>query len=97
MQGLGTPPGPENPIWKLAKKYGLNNTYSNYSSILTYDQHGYTDYSDLLDTLGEDAWTIAEEDAGYILTEGLVDNSVRTAFSLADWFPDTAKKQAVEW
>lgn len=61
VQGLGTPPGPENPIWTLAKKYGVNNTYSNYSSILTYDKDGYSDYSDLLSTLGDDVWTIAQE------------------------------------
>ncbi|KAL7956833.1 hypothetical protein V8C34DRAFT_315376 [Trichoderma compactum] len=46
IQGLGNPGGPENPVYTLAKKYHLANTYSNYDSILTYDETGYTDYSD---------------------------------------------------
>ncbi|EMC97833.1 hypothetical protein BAUCODRAFT_573844, partial [Baudoinia panamericana UAMH 10762] len=98
VQGLVSPPGPENPIWTLAQLYGLNSTYSDYDSILTYDQTGYTDYSDLIDQLDGDVWDAASADAGTILTQGLIDHSVRAAFSMAGWFPDRdPHKQAVEW
>ncbi|KAJ5889619.1 flavin containing polyamine oxidase [Penicillium tannophilum] len=98
VQGLGSPGGPENPIWTLAKKWGLNNTYSNYSSILTYNETGYTDFSDLLDEY-ETKFETASDLAGTILTENLQDMSVRSGLSLADWKPkrDDMTAQAVEW
>ncbi|KAI1143641.1 putative flavin-containing polyamine oxidase [Hypoxylon sp. FL0543] len=97
VQGLGSEGGPENPIWTLAKKYGLNNTYSNYSSILTYDETGAVDYSDLFDTF-ETAYGIMEQDAGYILTDNLQDTSTRAGLSLAGWKPKKdMRAQALEW
>ncbi|KAI1489098.1 putative flavin-containing polyamine oxidase [Biscogniauxia mediterranea] len=97
VQGLGTEGGPENPIWTLAKKYGVNNTYSNYSSILTYDVNGTADFGDLFDEL-DTAYSTAEQDAGYILTENLQDTSVRAGFSLAGWKPKKdMHAQALEW
>jgi len=97
VQGLGTEGGPENPIWTLAKKYGLNNTYSNYSSILTYDEKGAADFGTLFDDM-DAAYTIVEQDAGYILTENLQDSSMRAAYSLAGWKPKKdMHAQAVEW
>ena len=88
----------ENPIWALAKKYNLKNTYSNYSSILTYNETGYTDYSHILDTY-EKVFSKASEQAGRILTENLQDQTARTGLALAGWRPrkgDMAA-QAVEW
>ncbi|KAI1326643.1 amine oxidase [Xylariaceae sp. FL0255] len=97
VQGLGTPGGPENPIWTLAKKYHLKNTYSDYDSILTYDGTGYSNYTDLIDEM-YDLYDIAAEEAGYYLTENLQDTSARAGFSLAGWKPKKdMKKQAVEW
>jgi polyamine oxidase len=97
VQGLGTEGGPENPIWTLAKKYGIKNTYSNYSSILTYDEGGAADFGSLFEDM-EEAYTIAEQDAGYILTENLQDSSMRAAYSLAGWKPKKdMHAQAVEW
>lgn len=89
---------PENPIWTFAKKWGLNNTYSNYSSILTYNETGYVDYSSLLDdfeTLYEDA----AEAAGVLLTENGQDQTARSGLALAGWRPkiDDMASQAVEW
>ncbi|QIW99487.1 hypothetical protein AMS68_005005 [Peltaster fructicola] len=98
VQGLGTPPGPENPIWTLAKKYHLNNTYSNYSDILTYDSTGYKDYSAQLDDFENRIFDTLSADAGNILTNGLLDHSVRAGLYSAGWFPDTDPiKQAIEW
>ncbi|XDG00984.1 hypothetical protein ABKA04_000599 [Annulohypoxylon sp. FPYF3050] len=97
VQGLGSEGGPENPVWTLAKKYGVNNTYSNYSSILTYDETGANDYSDLFDSF-EDAYSTMEQDAGYILTENLQDTSTRAGLSLAGWKPKKdMHAQALEW
>ncbi|KAI1810369.1 amine oxidase [Poronia punctata] len=97
VQGLGSEGGPENPIWTLAKKYGINNTYSNYTSILTYDEGGPADFGSLFEEM-EEAYTVAEQEAGYILTENLQDSSMRAAYSLAGWKPKKdMRAQAVEW
>jgi polyamine oxidase len=96
VQGLGGD-GPENPIWTLGKKCNLSNTYSNYSSILTYDETGYNDFSDLLDEW-DDTYSVAEDDAGLILTENLQDTDARTGFHLAGWKPKKdMHAQSVEW
>ncbi|KAK9422892.1 putative Amine oxidase [Seiridium unicorne] len=96
IQGLGAD-GPENPIWTFGKKYQLNNTYSNYSSILTYDATGYNDFSALLDTW-DTMYEDAEDDAGTILTDNLQDTDARTGFRLRDWKPKKdMQAQAVEW
>ena len=81
-----------------AKKYNLTNTYSNYSSILTYDESGYNEYSSLLDDF-DAAYEIASEQAGIILTNNLQDQTSRTGLALAGWKPKRGdmKAQAVEW
>lgn len=81
-----------------AKKYNLTNTYSNYSSILTYDESGYNEYSNLLDDY-DAAYEIASEQAGIILMNNLQDQTSRTGLALAGWKPKRGdmKAQAVEW
>ncbi|KAK6949941.1 hypothetical protein Daesc_008264 [Daldinia eschscholtzii] len=97
VQGLGTEGGPENPIWTLAKKHGLDNTYSNYSSILTYDKTGIADFTDLFETF-ENVYSTVEQDAGRILTDNLQDTSMRAGFSVAGWKPKKdMRAQALEW
>ncbi|KAL8765096.1 MAG: hypothetical protein Q9209_007719 [Squamulea sp. 1 TL-2023] len=91
VQGLGTPPGPENPVWTLAKNY------SNYDSIATFNETGAVDFTDLFDEY-EDAYATLEQDAGYILTQNLQDRSARSGLSLAGWKPRmNAAAQAVDW
>ncbi|KAH8685850.1 putative flavin-containing polyamine oxidase [Tricladium varicosporioides] len=97
VQGLGSKGGPENPIWTLAKKWGIKNTYSNYSSIETYDQTGASDYTSYFDQY-EAAYATVEQDAGKILTQNYQDRTMRTGFSIADWKPmKYMQKQAIEW
>ncbi|ROV97384.1 hypothetical protein VMCG_06919 [Cytospora schulzeri] len=99
IQGLGAenPSAPENPVWSFAKKWNITNTYSDYDSVLTYDETGANDYLDLIDEY-EDAYDTAVADAGYILTENLQDTSTRAGLSLAGWKPkQDMKKAAVEW
>lgn len=88
----------ENPVWTLAKKWDLTNTYSNYSSILTYNETGYTDYTSLMNEYSN-RYAIAAEQAGVLLKENLQDQTVRTGLSLAGWKPkvDDMARQAVEW
>jgi hypothetical protein len=104
VQGLqwptGKPVGPENPIWTAVKNVGLNNTYSDYSSMLTYNEAGFTDFYDLLVEY-ETAYVRMEQDAGRLLVENIQDRSARTGFSLANWKPRlytrAAAAEAVEW
>jgi polyamine oxidase len=97
IQGLQSPGGPASPIWSLSQEFNITNTYSNYSSILTYDQTGYVDYSALLDDY-EDAYGEFEQDAGYILTENLLDINVEAGLALAGWTPgNDPHAEAVDW
>ncbi|KAK3696293.1 hypothetical protein LTR37_018029 [Vermiconidia calcicola] len=82
----------------LAKKWKLENKYSNYDNLSTFDETGQSDYSHLIDDFLE-SYTKFEQDAGLILTQNLQDRSARTGFRLADWKPthDSPKMQAVEW
>ena len=75
----------------------MTNTYSNYSSLETFTENGADDYSDLDDTFGN-AYSIVEQDAGYILNENLQDRSFRSGLRLAGWRPlEDAKADAIEW
>lgn len=67
-------------------------------SLQSYDRNGFNDYTDLI-TEFDDAWTIAEQDAGVILSENLQDYDVKTGFELAGWKTEanTGITQAVEW
>jgi polyamine oxidase len=82
---------------RQAKKYNISNTYSNYSSILTYNETGYTDYASLIDNY-ETAYAEVEQYAGYILTENLQDSSMRGGLSLKGFKPkQNMAAQAAEW
>lgn len=97
IEGLGSEGGLENPIWTLVKKWGVRNTYSNYSSIQTYDANGIADYSTLLDEY-ENAYSTVASDAGTLLTQTHQDRTMRAGLSIADWKPkNNMQKQAVEW
>lgn len=88
----------ENPIWTMAKKYGLQNTFSNYSSILTYNETGAVDYSDLLDEYSE-ANEKMSATAGRLLATNAQDQTTRAGLALAGWNPKHSDmaRQAVEW
>lgn len=86
VQGLGTPNGAENPIWALAQKHNLATAYSNLSSLLTYDQNGKNDYTNVLKEY-DSAYSLVEKEAGSILSNGYQDRSFRVGLSLAGWKP----------
>lgn len=81
-----------------AKKYGLKNTFSNYSSILTYNETGAVDYTDLLDEYTEH-YDKAAAKAGRLLADNLQDQTVRAGLALAGWNPKHSDMaaQAVEF
>jgi len=64
---------------------------------LTYNETGPTDYTSLFDDF-EEAYATFEQNAGYTLTENLIDTSARAALSIAGWKPkkDPAA-QAIDW
>lgn len=71
--------------------------YNDYTSIETFDETGAVNYTDLLDDF-ENAYSTYEQNAGYILNDNLLDQSVRSAFSLAGWKPKKDyRAQAAEW
>ncbi|MCJ1281166.1 hypothetical protein MMC26_000484, partial [Xylographa opegraphella] len=81
-------------LHKLTK---VANSYSDYSSIETFDQSGAVNYTDLLDEF-DDAYSVLEQDAGYILSENLQDRSYRAGLSLSGWKPGkNMHAQAAEW
>jgi polyamine oxidase len=97
VQGTVSPGGPENPIWTLAKKYNLQNTFSDYSSIETFDNTGANDFLDLLAEYSTDFGN-TQVDADNILTQNLQDRSMRSGLSLNGWKPKkNMKAQAAEW
>lgn len=100
VQGLVSPGGPENPIWRLAKKWGLNNTYSDFDSLKTYDETGEVVFPDEIWEEWETAYEGVEQDAGEILTQNLQDRSMRTQLRVNGWKPkptDDSWRQAIEW
>ena len=100
MQGLGSPGGPENPIWRLAKKWGINNTYSDFDSLKTYDETGEVTVDDKLWEEWEEAYSGVEQDAGEILTGNLQDRSMRTQLRVNGWKPKPTGdqwRQTIEW
>ena len=73
-------------------------SYSNYSSIETFNQNGAVDFTDLIDDYEGDPYSTVEQDAGYILSNNLQDRSFRSGLSLAGWKPgNDMEAQAVEW
>lgn len=97
IQGTVTEGGPENPIWTLAKKYKIQNTFSNLSLIDTFTQQGHKDYSSKQEDF-EGAYAVVELDSGVILNENLQDRSFRAGLSLANYKPARDPEAAAwEW
>ncbi|KAI0126898.1 putative flavin-containing polyamine oxidase [Xylariales sp. AK1849] len=99
-QGLGTPGHSENPIWTLEKKWGIANTQSNFSRIITYNESGAVDFASEIDEFDEALRLLAEE-GGEILSGNLQDRTIREGLSLVGWKPQQraypAAADAVEW
>lgn len=97
VQGIASAGGPLNPIWTLSLKYRLLNTFSNYSSIQTFNGSGLADFSQLLADY-QTAYTKVEQDAGTLVSNNMQDRSMRSGLSIAGWNPKKdMNAQAAEW
>lgn len=82
-----------------AKKYNLKNTPYDSSSLLTYTDEGYTDFTHLIDAYDQ-AYEEMTLEAGRLLAENIQDRSTRTGLALAGWNPepsDTMAQAAEYW
>jgi polyamine oxidase len=97
VQGLGTPGGPENPIWTLAKKWGIENTYSDYANISSFNAGGAADFVGKIAQF-YDAYDVTEKDAGTMWALNQQDRSERAGLTAAGWRPaKDMEAQAAEW
>lgn len=97
VQGLGTPGGPENPIWTLAKKWGIANTYSDYANISSFNAGGAADFVGKIAQF-YDAYDVTEKDAGTMWALNQQDRSERAGLTAAGWRPaKDMEAQAAEW
>lgn len=97
IEGVGATGPVKNPILEAAERSGIKSVFSDYDAIVTYDQDGPNDYTHLLDEF-EGNFTIAQQDAGYILADDLQDTSMRAGLSVAGWKPRRDMlAQAAEW
>ncbi|KAF8640170.1 hypothetical protein AX16_010225 [Volvariella volvacea WC 439] len=89
--------GPVNPMLELAEKHGLKFQGSNpYTSLLTYDNHGPVNYTDLVkEALGAHNRMIAA--AGIRIAKNLVDVTAKTGLSIIGAKPLTTRQLAAEY
>ncbi|KAM0542365.1 hypothetical protein ACHAPJ_012831 [Fusarium lateritium] len=98
VEGIGSEKTHENPIWRLAEKYDLKSTESDYENYKTFDHKGATDWSDKIKAF-ENASAIAGAEAGLTMLDNLQDTSVRAALRTAGWRPEKSDMhaQAADW
>ncbi|KAJ5581988.1 Flavin amine oxidase [Penicillium sp. DV-2018c] len=98
VQGIGSPDGPQNPIWQLAQKSGLVTQWSNYDNVSSYNKDGSADFTALFDAY-EEASEIANQQAGKALVQNIQDSTAKTGLAVAGWNPkfNDMEAQAVDW
>jgi polyamine oxidase len=97
IEGVGATGDIKNPILVSANSSDIQSTFSDYGSIVTYDHTGKRDYVHLIEEF-EGNFTIAQQDAGYLLSNNLQDSSMRAGLSVAGWKPKrNMLAQAAEW
>ncbi|KAH7353330.1 polyamine oxidase [Plectosphaerella cucumerina] len=97
IEGVGGTGPVKNPILVAAERSGIQSVFSDYDAIASYDQDGPNDYLHLLEEFSGN-FTIAQQDAGYILAQDLQDSSMRAGLSVAGWKPRRdMHAQAAEW
>ncbi|CAF4189976.1 unnamed protein product [Rotaria sp. Silwood2] len=88
--------GEENPIWTLANKHKLMNIYTDYEDLLTFDQNGLTNYSNIINQ-AFDKFDQVVDDAEKRLALGLEDLSFAQGLSLQGWIPRTPREKVADW
>ncbi|XP_077986125.1 uncharacterized protein LOC144440613 [Glandiceps talaboti] len=92
---------PDNSIWQLKKKYGIEGKFSDYEDLIIYDSEG-NDVTDDADIWWEEYEKATDgEYFDYLLgnmTRGLVpDMSVRSALKIGGWSPRTPIAKVIEY
>lgn len=71
--------------------------YSNYTNMTTYDETGENDYMYLFNEI-EEAYLAYEQEAGFVITDNLLDTSVRGMMRDAGWNQDRdSHKAVIDW
>jgi polyamine oxidase len=95
IQGLGS-----NPIWKLAQKYGIQNTFSNWSNIDYFLADGYDSagiIEAVLDNFEDTIFPLATENAAIREQNGRADLNMKAALGLSGWKASTPAERAAEY
>lgn len=96
IQGLGN-----NPVWKLAQKYGVKNRYSNWASIDYFTASGWEAEGGPLeaavDRYEEVVFMAASADAGRRQALGLPDLSMKAGLRMNGWNPLTPEERTAEY
>ncbi|KDQ23864.1 hypothetical protein PLEOSDRAFT_162138 [Pleurotus ostreatus PC15] len=96
VQGTQVGGGPSNPIWDLARKHNVTTVFNDYSSIITYDEAGPVNYTDVVDDAADNLDKITEL-AGERVAGNLVDLNARAGYSLVGAKPQSPHARAAEY
>jgi polyamine oxidase len=95
IQGLGN-----NPIWKMAQKYGVRNQYSNWESIDYFTKAGWEGddgpLQQAVTRYEEEVFPAASADAGRRKELGQPDLSMKAGLKLNGWNPLTPEERTAE-
>ncbi|KAI5782592.1 amine oxidase [Geopyxis carbonaria] len=96
IQGLGN-----NPVWKLAQKYGVKNRYSNWSNIDYFSEAGWEGedgpMQQALTEYEEEVFVRASADAGRRKDLGLADLNMKAGLARNGWKAETPEQKAAEY
>lgn len=88
----------DNPMWKLAEKHNIATNLCDDDDLMSYDEHGESDYCETLQPELARAQDKAEELAQWLRGNDFPDISLRAALRLGGWDPrHDPHKQAVEF
>ncbi|TCD69431.1 hypothetical protein EIP91_007556 [Steccherinum ochraceum] len=96
VQGTQAKGGPENPIWKLAKKHHLDTRISSFSNMTTFDETGKVDFTRDVKTAAR-SYARLTGAAGRRVSRALVDATARGGYSLTGSQPSNAHEMASEY
>ncbi|CAF4359743.1 unnamed protein product [Rotaria socialis] len=88
--------GEENPIWTMATKYNLTSTATDTDDLLTYDQNGQFNYSDVVDQAFAHFKQVLD-DATKREESNLEDLSFAEGQRLRGWIPTTSYEKVADW
>ncbi|OZJ02862.1 hypothetical protein BZG36_04083 [Bifiguratus adelaidae] len=91
IQGLG-----KNPIYQLAKKWGLKNIPQDYSSLVTYDTNGKVNDTTMMNTY-ENYFAEAGKYAAQRQKQNRADLTVRAGYHILGWQPTNPVEEIYEY